>query len=122
MQDELTFAKKQTKQSEKHGTAQLIIHGVKDDALSIDLSRRYAATARAAGDSVDLVELAYLVELADAGHMDFLDPHSEAHATLCHWLAHVSQRSPANSARASQMPGSTAGTTTTLWCWLKYRN
>lgn len=76
------------------GTAQLIIHGVKDDALPIDLSRRYAATAHAAGDSVDLVEL------AGAGHMDFLDPHSEAHATLCHWLAHVSQRSPANCARA----------------------
>lgn len=68
------------------GVQQLIVHGVKDEALAIDFSRRYALAAQASGDSVDLVEL------PDAGHMDFLDPSSEAHATLCKWLAHVSQR------------------------------
>lgn len=62
------------------GVAQLIIHGAKDEALPIDLSRHYATTARATGDNVDFVAL------PDAGHMDFLDPNSEAHATLCNWL------------------------------------
>ena len=62
------------------GVPQLIIHGAKDEALPIDLSRHYATTARASGDSVDYVAL------PDAGHMDFLDPNSEAHATLCKWL------------------------------------
>ena len=68
------------------GTKQLIIHGVMDQALPIALSRLYASTALASGDSVDFVEL------PDAGHMDYLDPNSEAHATLCKWLAHVTRR------------------------------
>lgn len=67
------------------GIAQLIVHGAKDQALPIDLARRYASTAQASGDRVDFVEL------PDAGHMDFLDPRSEAHAMLCKWLAQVSQ-------------------------------
>jgi acetyl esterase/lipase len=67
------------------GIEQLIIHGVKDEALPIDLARDYAASALASGDSVDFVEL------ADAGHMDFLDANSTAHAMLCKWLAHMTQ-------------------------------
>jgi acetyl esterase/lipase len=67
------------------GVAQLIVHGARDQALPIDLSRHYASTAQALGDRVDVVEL------PEAGHMDFLDPRSEAHATLCKWLAQVSQ-------------------------------
>jgi acetyl esterase/lipase len=62
------------------GIKQLIIHGTEDDALPIDLSRRYAAAAQAVGDSVQFVEL------PDAGHMDFLDPHSQAHSVLCDFL------------------------------------
>jgi len=62
------------------GIDQLVIHGAKDEALPVELSRRYAAAAQAAGDKV-----AY-VELPDAGHMDFLDPGSQAHAALCQWL------------------------------------
>jgi acetyl esterase/lipase len=65
------------------GVRQLIIHGVKDDALPVDLSRNYASAAQASGD-----DAAY-VELADARHMDYLDPHSQAHATLCEWLEHA---------------------------------
>lgn len=68
------------------GVEQLIVHGMKDEALPVDLSRRYASTAQSCGERVEFVEL------PDAGHMDFLDPHSGAHATLCKWLAHVSQR------------------------------
>jgi acetyl esterase/lipase len=63
------------------GVRQLIIHGVKDEALPIDLSRSYSTAAQASGDCVEFVEL------PDAGHMDFLDPSSKAHITLCEWLA-----------------------------------
>ena len=38
------------------------------------------AAARAAGDEVSFIEL------PDAGHMDFVDPSSAAHALLCDWL------------------------------------
>ena len=60
---------------------QLIIHGTADDAVPIDLSRRYARAAQAAGDTVQLIEL------PGGGHMEFLDPASEAHALLARWLA-----------------------------------
>lgn len=62
------------------GVRQLILHGTRDDLVPIQHSRRYAQAAAAAGDTVELVEL------AGAGHMDYLDPDSEAHATLCRWL------------------------------------
>ncbi len=62
------------------GIRQLLLHGTADDAVPIELSRRYARMASAAGDAVDLVEL------PGAGHLDFLDPDSEAHATLRRWL------------------------------------
>jgi acetyl esterase/lipase len=63
------------------GVRQLVIHGCKDEALPVELSQIYAAAAKASGDSITYVEL------PDAGHMDFLDPQSKAHAVLCGWLA-----------------------------------
>jgi acetyl esterase/lipase len=63
------------------GVRQLIIHGVKDQVLPIDLSRSYITAAQASGDFVQFVEL------PDSGHMDFLDPSSKAHSALCEWLA-----------------------------------
>ena len=67
---------------------QLILHGTADDVVSVDLSRCYARAAEAAGDTVELIEL------SGTGHMDYLDPSSEAHATLCRWLlASMSERS-----------------------------
>lgn len=62
------------------GVPQLIIHGSADDVLPVALSLGYASAASAAGDNVRFVAL------AGAGHMDFLDPSSEAHAVLCSWL------------------------------------
>jgi len=56
--------------------SQLILHGTDDDAVPVALSRGYARAAAAAGDAVELVEL------PGAGHMEFLDPASEAHAIL----------------------------------------
>lgn len=62
------------------GTRQLILHGTADTAVPIELSRRYARAATAAGDIVELIEL------PNTGHMEYLSPGSEAHATLCRWL------------------------------------
>jgi acetyl esterase/lipase len=58
----------------------LIIHGSDDTAVPLELSRRYIRAARAAGDEAELIEL------SGTGHMEFLDPGSEAHATLCRRL------------------------------------
>jgi len=60
-----------------HGSKQLLLHGLRDEAVPISQSRRYARAARLAGDDVSCVEL------QDSGHMDFLDPLSSAHGTLC---------------------------------------
>ena len=63
------------------GVRQLIVHGVKDEVLPIELSRSYVSAAQSSGDCVEFVEL------HDAGHMDFLDRGSKAHVLLCEWLA-----------------------------------
>lgn len=65
------------------GVRQLVLHGTADDAVPIELSRRYARAAAAAGDAIELVEL------QATGHMEYLDPGSEAYATLCHRLLAV---------------------------------
>jgi acetyl esterase/lipase len=59
---------------------QLILHGTADPIVPIDLSRRYARAAAAAGDSIELIEL------PGTGHMEYLDPSSDAHEALCRWL------------------------------------
>ena len=80
------------------GVRQLIVHGCKDEALPVDLSRIYASAAQVSGDDV-----AY-VELPDAGHMDYLDPHSKAHAALCEWLAQTSAASSGEPPNSSFKP------------------
>lgn len=60
---------------------QLILHGRDDEAVPLAMSREYCRAAKAAGDRVALREL------PGTGHMEFLDPDSEAHAALCEWLA-----------------------------------
>lgn len=66
------------------GVRQLILHGTADDIVPIEISRRYARAAEAAGDAVELVEL------PGAGHMEFLDPGSDAYANLCRRLMAIS--------------------------------
>lgn len=60
---------------------QLIVHGTQDIALPVELSRKYAQAALLAGDRVDYLELAGM------GHMEYLDPASNAHDALCQWLS-----------------------------------
>ena len=62
------------------GMPHAIFHGIRDNAVPIDLSRKYVEAAKASGDTIDLIEL------PEAGHMDFLEPASSAHAALCDWL------------------------------------
>lgn len=62
---------------------QLILHGAEDEAVPISMSRTYAEAASAAGDAVELIEL------PRTGHMDFLDPQSEASARFRSWLEDV---------------------------------
>lgn len=47
---------------------QILVHGTEDDVVPIEISRLYAAAARAAGDPAELVEL------AGAGHFELIDP------------------------------------------------
>jgi pimeloyl-ACP methyl ester carboxylesterase len=65
------------------GTPQLIVHGAADDALPVQIARDYVRAAAAAGDTVQFCEL------PRAGHMDYLDPDSEAHGAFCRWLDQV---------------------------------
>jgi acetyl esterase/lipase len=62
------------------GTPQLIVHGAADDAVPVQISRDYVRAAMAAGDSVRFCDLPH------AGHMDYLDPNSEAHRMFRSWL------------------------------------
>jgi acetyl esterase/lipase len=55
----------------------LIVHGVRDETVSIELSRGYAETAHAAGGEVELVEIP-----GEAGHRAHLDPRSAAWAAV----------------------------------------
>ncbi|CAM3958808.1 alpha/beta hydrolase family protein [Smaragdicoccus niigatensis] len=78
------------------GVPQLLIHGHEDTLVPIDVSRAYAAAARAAGDAVELVEL------AGAGHFDVVDTTHDAWAVVVERLSiwvgqmgrHVPQESP----------------------------
>jgi acetyl esterase/lipase len=74
------------------GIQQLIIHGTKDDALPVCLSRDYVAAALTSKDNVTYLEL------PDVGHMEYLDPSSVAHSHLCTWLAQVFNNDPSNDA------------------------
>lgn len=65
------------------GVNQLILHGGSDEALPVQMARDYSTAAGAAGDNVQFTEL------PSAGHMDYLDPRSEAHTILCDWLIRI---------------------------------
>jgi pimeloyl-ACP methyl ester carboxylesterase len=54
------------------GVPQVLLHGDADEAVPYELSQRYHAAARAAGDDCTLVSL------PDTGHFELIDPHSPA--------------------------------------------
>lgn len=54
------------------GVPQRVLHGAMDDVVPIELSRRYVAAAKKAGDD------SKLIEVAGAGHFELIDPRSDA--------------------------------------------
>jgi acetyl esterase/lipase len=58
------------------GCRQVIVHGTADDAVPYDLSTRYAAAARRAGDECRLVSL------PGVGHIELIDPGTRAWRTV----------------------------------------
>jgi acetyl esterase/lipase len=62
------------------GVPQLLVHGHADDVVPPEISRRYARRAADAGDPCELVEL------SGVGHMEHLDPETEAWRTVTSWL------------------------------------
>jgi acetyl esterase/lipase len=60
---------------------QLIVHGDADEAVPVDLGRRYAAAAQEAGDDVRYVEL------PGVGHFEHLESGHRAWRTVRDWLA-----------------------------------
>jgi acetyl esterase/lipase len=62
------------------GVPQLLVHGDADDAVPIELSRRYAARAAEGGDRCELVEL------PGCGHFEHLDPTTPAWGVVTEWL------------------------------------
>jgi acetyl esterase/lipase len=60
----------------------LLVHGVLDETVSVEISRGYAHAARAAGAEVELVEID-----GEAGrHRAFIDPRGSAWAPVLPWL------------------------------------
>jgi acetyl esterase/lipase len=49
-----------------------VLHGTKDDVVPMEISRRFVAAAKKAGDD------ARLIEVAGAGHFELIDPRSDA--------------------------------------------
>lgn len=61
----------------------LLVHGTDDRTVSVRRSRDYAAAARAAGATVDLVE----IPGADGEHRKHIDPGGASFAVVLSWLA-----------------------------------
>jgi acetyl esterase/lipase len=60
----------------------LLVHGIIDTTVSVELSRRYAGRSRAAGGDVELIEIA-----GPAGaHRAHIDPRGEAWHAVTSWL------------------------------------
>jgi pimeloyl-ACP methyl ester carboxylesterase len=63
------------------GIPQLVLHGDRDDAVSIRIATSYAGAARAAGDACELVVL------SGTGHFEHIDAGSPAWHVARDWLA-----------------------------------
>jgi len=70
------------------GVPQLLVHGLLDDIVPPSQSHDYALAARAAGDEVELVEL------ADADHFDVIETADPAWGAVIAWLERFRARAP----------------------------
>jgi acetyl esterase/lipase len=79
----------------------LLVHGVRDETVTIAISRHYAEAARAAGDEVELVEIE-----GEVGHRTHLNPNSASWAIVLERLqapASVPTATGAWAARQAQL-------------------
>ncbi|HEY4894598.1 MAG TPA: alpha/beta hydrolase [Solirubrobacteraceae bacterium] len=60
----------------------LLVHGVADQTVSVQLSRNYRRRAEELGGSVELVE----IEGPAGGHRAHIDPRGQAWTVVTHWL------------------------------------
>ncbi len=60
----------------------LLVHGVRDTTVSIELARNYARASEQAGVAVELIE----IEGEAGGHRAHVDPRGEAWAAVTGWL------------------------------------
>jgi acetyl esterase/lipase len=75
----------------------LLVHGVSDQTVSVNLSRRYARAALAAGGEVELIEID-----GEAGqHRAHIDPRGASWATVTRWLAQPARGASQAQARVS---------------------
>jgi acetyl esterase/lipase len=68
----------------------LLVHGVLDETVSVELSRSYAGAARAAGADVELIEIGGEA----GGHRVHVDPRAGAWAAVVEWLESDAARAP----------------------------
>jgi acetyl esterase/lipase len=68
------------------GVRQFILHGTPDEDVPVEISRRYARAALAAGDDLSFLEL------PGTTHMEFVDPASRATSMLFDWLSATTGR------------------------------
>jgi acetyl esterase/lipase len=78
----------------------LILHGVCDETVSIELSRGYAEAARASGSEVELVEID-----GEVGHRTHLDPRSAAWTAVIERLDDPTAPVPAAARAAAAYQG-----------------
>lgn len=64
-----------------HSREHVVIHGADDADVPVNWSRCYVAAAKMERTGLDLVTY---IEVPDAGHMDFLDPSSQAFRAFVH--------------------------------------
>ena len=82
----------------------LLVHGTDDQSVSIERSRTYAAAARAAGGSVELIEVAG----PEGAHRRHIDPRGPAFAAALGWLARTLPVGPTASTPGPPRPAEAA--------------
>jgi acetyl esterase/lipase len=66
----------------------IAVHGTRDETVPVEMSRQYVDRARAAGDQAELIEI------ADCGHFELIDPLSAAWPTVLAAIATGLSRCP----------------------------
>ena len=68
------------------GVRNRVLHGVNDDVVPMELSRRFVAASKKAGDD------SRLIEVAGAGHFELIDPRSQAWSAVTNAVSEMAGR------------------------------